>query len=46
MLDPIPNLDCGSQELDLAFVGNRKLALILANDVYHTLIDKYKWMEE
>ena len=36
----------GSQELDLKFVGNRKLIMILTNDVYYKFNDKHKWMEE
>mgnify|MGYP006925731184 CR=1 FL=1 len=36
----------GSQELDWTFVGNRRLAMISANYVYHKLIEIRKWMEE
>ena len=32
--DPIPDLDGVSQELDWAFVGNRRLSMISTNDAY------------
>ena len=44
--EPIPDLDGGSQELDWTFVGNRRLIMILTNDVCRKLIDKHKYMEE
>ena len=45
MHDPIPDLDGVFEELDWAFVGNRRLSMISTNDVCHKFIDKHKWIE-
>ena len=46
LYEPIPYLDGRSQELDWRFVGNKRLTMISTNVVYHTLINKHKWLEE
>ena len=39
-------MDEGSQDFEWRFVGNRSLAKISMNAIYHDIIERHVWMED